>query len=135
MPFLLELFVSACIIIGAGFTLVGSVGLARLPDFYMRLHGPTKATTLGVGAILIASAIYLTTTTDHVSVHEILVTLFLFITAPISAQMMAKAAMHLEIRRVPRTRGAPWAEHAPAAVDSGSQESRTEGPQDQDRPR
>ena len=43
--------------VGAGFTLVGSLGLVRLRDFYSRLHGPTKATTLGVGSLLIALAV------------------------------------------------------------------------------
>ncbi|HES76979.1 MAG TPA: Na+/H+ antiporter subunit G, partial [bacterium] len=55
---MLEILLAILVLIGGFFTLVGSLGLLRLPDFYMRLHGPTKATTLGVGAILIASAIY-----------------------------------------------------------------------------
>ncbi|MCU0937109.1 MAG: monovalent cation/H(+) antiporter subunit G, partial [Gammaproteobacteria bacterium] len=53
---MVELLVSALLLVGAGFALVGSVGLARLPDFFMRLHGPTKATTLGVGAMIVGSA-------------------------------------------------------------------------------
>ena len=110
MTFLLELIISFGVIVGASFTLIGSIGLARLPDFYMRLHGPTKATTLGVGATLIASMVYFTATTKGVSVHEVLVTLFLFITAPVSAHMMVKAAMHLEVRRVSRTLHSPWQE-------------------------
>ena len=55
---MLEYLLAALILIGAFFTLVGSIGLFKLPDFFMRLHGPTKATTLGVGAILLASALY-----------------------------------------------------------------------------
>lgn len=108
MPFLLEVLVAAFILVGAIFTLIGSLGLARLPDFYMRVHGPTKATTLGVGGILIASMIYHTATSGNFSIHEVLVTVFLFITAPISAQMMVKAAMHLHLKRDPRTRNEPW---------------------------
>lgn len=92
------------IIIGAVFTLVGSIGLYKLPDFYMRLHGPTKASTLGVGAILIASVIYFSTKQDALSLHEILVTLFLFITAPIGAHLMAKAAIHIQVNKVDRTK-------------------------------
>ena len=90
----LEILLSALILIGAAFTLIGSIGLVKLPDFYTRLHGPTKASTLGVGAILIASAIYFSFT-ETLSLHELLVTLFLFITAPIGAHLMAKAAIHL----------------------------------------
>ena len=91
-----EIILSIFILIGAVFTLVGSIGLVKLPDFYTRLHAPTKATTLGVGALLLSSTIYFSTTTDALSLHEILVTLFLFITAPISAHLMAKAAIHLD---------------------------------------
>jgi len=92
------------ILLGSFFTLVGSIGLFKLPDFYMRLHGPTKASTLGVGAILFASAIHFSLNTDGVSLHETLVTLFLFITAPVSAHLMAKAAIHIKVKSVARTR-------------------------------
>ncbi|MEJ5168445.1 MAG: Na+/H+ antiporter subunit G [Arcobacteraceae bacterium] len=91
-----EIIISILVLVGAFFTLVGSIGLAKLPDFFTRLHAPTKATTLGVGAILIASSIYFSVTTDELSLHEILITFFLFLTAPISAHMMAKAAIHLK---------------------------------------
>ncbi len=92
---MLDLILSILIIVGALFTFIGSLGLARLPDFYTRLHGPTKATTLGVGSLLVASAIYFSTRGQGISVHEVLVTLFLFITAPVSAHLLARAALHL----------------------------------------
>ncbi len=98
-----EWILSALIIIGAFFTLVGSIGLYKLPDFFMRLHGPTKATTLGVGALLIASALYFSFKTDDISLHEVLITVFLFITAPVSAHLMAKAAIHIKTKQVDRT--------------------------------
>ncbi len=90
-----EIVISILVLIGAFFVLVGSIGLVKLPDFFTRLHGPTKATTLGVGAILVASSIYFSVT-GTLSLHEILITLFLFITAPISAHLMAKSALHLK---------------------------------------
>lgn len=91
-----EFIISLLIFLGAFFTLVGSIGLVKLPDFFTRLHAPTKATTLGVGAVLVASTLYFTFTTGELSLHEILITLFLFITAPISAHLMAKSAMHIK---------------------------------------
>ncbi len=94
---MLDIIISIFLILGAGFALVGSIGLLRLPDFYTRLHGPTKATTLGLGALLIASMIYFSSR-GEVSLHELLVTLFLFMTAPVSAHLLAKAALHLRIR-------------------------------------
>ena len=93
-----EILLSLFILSGAIFTFVGSLGLARLRDFYTRLHGPTKATTLGVGSLLIASALYFSTRGAGLSLHEVLVTLFLFITAPVSAHLLAKAALHLRLK-------------------------------------
>ena len=105
MSLLIEIVISICLLLGAGFALVGSLGLARLPDFYMRLHGPTKASTLGVGGMIIGSLIFFSTRGEGVSLHELLIAIFLFITAPVSAHMVAKAALHLQLLAVERTRG------------------------------
>ncbi|MEA1050163.1 Na+/H+ antiporter subunit G [Lamprobacter modestohalophilus] len=101
---LVELFVALLVLIGAGFTLLGSFGLVRLRDLYERLHTPTKATTLGVGSLLIASAVFFTWREPGVSLHEVLVAVFLFITAPVSAHLIAKAALH---QRTPSQSGLP----------------------------
>ena len=98
MDLIAELLVATLIVIGALFTALGSFGLLRLRDFYSRLHSPTKATTLGVGSLLIASAVYFSHLQDGLSLHEILVAVFLFITAPVGAHLMAKAALHLRVR-------------------------------------
>ncbi|MBW8369504.1 MAG: Na+/H+ antiporter subunit G [Thiobacillus sp.] len=100
---MIDILLSLLILTGAIFTFIGSLGLARLRDFYTRLHGPTKATTLGVGCLLIASALYFSVRDEGVSVHEVLVTLFLFITAPVSAHLLAKAALHLKVRSLAPT--------------------------------
>lgn len=99
----IEVIVSICLLGGAGFALVGSLGLAKLPDFYMRLHGPTKATTLGVGGMIIGSMLYFSTQ-GALSLHELLVAIFLFIAAPVSAHIVGKAALHLNLPYVERTR-------------------------------
>jgi len=104
-----DILLSLLVLAGAIFTFIGSLGLVRLKDFYTRLHGPTKATTLGVGCLLIASSLYFSLSTEIISLHEILVTLFLFITAPISAHLLAKAALH---QRLPSQAPLP-AEEAP----------------------
>jgi multicomponent K+:H+ antiporter subunit G len=94
---LLDLLTGAFLVLGAAFTLIGSIGLARLPDIFTRLHGPTKATTVGVGAILIGSILYFSTR-GGLSLHEALVTVFLFMTAPVSAHLLARAALHRRCR-------------------------------------
>ncbi|QGZ32030.1 Na+/H+ antiporter subunit G [Stutzerimonas stutzeri] len=108
MPFWIELLISVFLILGSAFALVGAIGLYRLPDFFTRLHGPTKATTLGVGGIVVASMIFFGNRGDGLSLHEILITLFLFLTAPVSAHVLAKAAMQQKLPVTARTRGKPW---------------------------
>jgi multicomponent K+:H+ antiporter subunit G len=93
-----EILVSLSVLIGAAFALIGSWGLAKLPDFYTRLHGPSKASTLGVGGVLVASMIYFGFHEGEISLHELLITLFLFISTPVSAHMLSKAALHLRIK-------------------------------------
>ena len=89
-----QLAIAAMLVIAGLFALVGAIGMLRFPDFFMRLHAPTKATTLGIGGVLLASLI-LTGARGELGVHELLITLFVFITAPVSASLLAKAALHL----------------------------------------
>ncbi len=91
-----EWLAAACLLMSAFFLLVGAIGLVRLPDFYMRLHAPTKAATLGLGGVLLASMI-LAAAGGRVGFAELLITLFVFVTAPVSANMMAQAALHLRL--------------------------------------
>ncbi|MDO6442666.1 MULTISPECIES: Na+/H+ antiporter subunit G [unclassified Marinobacter] len=103
-----EYAISALLLFGGAFTLVGAIGLARLPDFYTRLHGPTKATTVGVGAIMLSSVIYFSAIGEGIGISEVLITVFLLMTAPVSANMLAKAAMHIGVETVKDTKGKPW---------------------------
>ncbi len=89
-----EISTGLMIILGAGFALVGSWGLVRLPSLMERLHGPTKATTLGLGGMLLGSVLFFQLDQGMCSAHELLISLFLFITAPISANMIAKVHLH-----------------------------------------
>jgi multicomponent K+:H+ antiporter subunit G len=86
-----ELLIAALICLAAFFLFVGSLGLAKLPSLMRRLHGPTKATTLGIGSLLIASMLYFLLERGELSIHELLITIFLFLTAPVTAHMVAKA--------------------------------------------
>lgn len=94
MTFLLEVVVSVLIVLGSLFALIGSVGMVKLPDLLTRLHAPTKATTLGVGGALGASMVYFAGFEGDLSIHEVLITAFLFLSAPISAHFIAKAHLH-----------------------------------------
>ncbi|GKW50368.1 Na+/H+ antiporter subunit G [Halomonas sp. NCCP-2165] len=104
---LLEGVISLLLIAGGAFIFIGSLGMAHLRDFYMRLHGPTKATTLGIGCMLIASMLYFWVTEGKPDIQEMLITLFLFITAPVTAHLLAKTGLHQKLRHADKTRGKP----------------------------
>ncbi|MFT5448601.1 MAG: multicomponent K+:H+ antiporter subunit G [Gammaproteobacteria bacterium] len=106
---LIEYILSMLVLLGAFFVLVGSFGLVRLPDFFTRLHAPTKATTLGLGCLLLASIGWFSRN-GQLSLHEVLITLFLFLSAPVSAHLLAKAAFHSGLK--------PWSETTPALAAS-----------------
>lgn len=85
-----DIVVSALLVIGGSFGLIGSFGLLKLRGAMQRLHAPTKATTVGVGSVLVASAVGGSVAAGSVSWHELLVTTFLFLTAPLTALYLAK---------------------------------------------
>lgn len=105
MTFVIELVIASVLVVSGVFGLVGSYGLIKLRDSLQRLHAPTKATTLGVGGALIASMLYHLLLKEAVSFHEFMITLFLLLTAPITANFIAKAYMlkHVKLSDLPPT--------------------------------
>jgi len=83
---------AALLLVGGGLlTLIGSLGLLRLPNFYSRMHPPTMGTTLGTGCVLCASMLVSSATLDRPVIHELLITLFLVLTAPVTAILLMRA--------------------------------------------
>ncbi len=94
MSILGEIIVSILLLAAGFFGLVGSYGLIKLDQPMTRLHAPTKATTLGVGSVLIASMLYFLFFAEGIPFHELMISLFLFVTAPVVAHFIAKAQLH-----------------------------------------
>lgn len=126
MELVAEIAIALTLVIAGVFGLVGSIGLVKLPDPMTRLHAPTKATTLGVGGALIASMLYFLVIEGSFSFHELMITLFLFLTAPITAHFIAKAWLHrnADSRGLPPTGGAKgW-----ATFEKGGEDGRAPAP-------
>jgi multicomponent K+:H+ antiporter subunit G len=126
---LAELLVAALVVLGGAFALIGSWGIVRLPSPMERLHGPTKATTLGLGAMLVGSLAYFHLVRGEWTTHELLISVFLFVTAPVSANMIAKVHLHRlrigEPSEIPGPVGAP--PPPPGGVDWATYEAPHEG--------
>ena len=95
LPLWADTLIALLLLVSAFTAVIGTFALVKFSDFYKRVHGPTKATTLGVGGVLIASCLHFSLRGTGLSVHEFLITLFLFLTAPVSAHMLVTAALHL----------------------------------------
>ncbi|HEY6773258.1 MAG TPA: monovalent cation/H(+) antiporter subunit G [Oxalicibacterium sp.] len=90
--------VSLLLVIGGSIVLIGALGLLRLPSFYQRIHGPAITVTLGAGCLLVASMIYFTVLQSRPVIHEIIISVFLLLTAPIVAMMIMRAAVYRDLR-------------------------------------
>lgn len=111
---MLEIVVSALLLIGAFFVLLGSFALVKLPDFYTRLHGPTKATTLGLGSLVLASMVFFMVGLEQMNWQPLLIAIFLFISAPITAHMLIKLALHQQMPVMDKTKNQQWREEMTA---------------------
>jgi multicomponent Na+:H+ antiporter subunit G len=78
------------LVVGALFMLLAGLGVLRLPDLFMRLQAATKASTLGVGCLLLGASVHFQDLT--VTTRAVLVIGFFFLTAPVGAHMIARAA-------------------------------------------
>lgn len=96
-----ELIAASLLITGAGFCLVAALGVLRLPDTLIRLHAATKAGTLGAGCILLAEAVL--AARFSTSLRALAVVAFLFLTAPVGAHLIGRAAYHRGVRLFHKT--------------------------------
>lgn len=93
LPLWASLLVSLLVVGGAALTLIGSIGLVRAQTFYDRAHPPSMGSTLGMSGILFGSMVYFSVTGGRVSVHEILLIIFVPIVAPVTMMLLARAAL------------------------------------------
>lgn len=80
---------------GLFFLFVGTVGLLRLPDVFNRLHATTKCDTLGAGLVLLSLAVQ---STPAIGIRLALIVVFIIVTNPTAAHVIARAAYKTDIK-------------------------------------
>ncbi|MCK6392817.1 monovalent cation/H(+) antiporter subunit G [Zoogloea sp.] len=90
--------IALLLVLGGLVTVIGALGLVRLQDFYQRIHGPAIAITLGAGCILLASMLYFTLSQSRLVIHEVLISLFVLMTAPVVAMLIMRAGVYRDLR-------------------------------------
>lgn len=125
LPLWLALPVALLLVAGGLLALIGAFGLVRLSNFYQRIHAPTLSATLGCGCVLVASMIYFTAASSRPVLHELLITCFVVMTAPLSAMMLIKVGLYRTGREARLERKTPGAEstgyddsHDPVAAEN-----------------
>jgi len=103
------------LLLGSAIIVIGTLGLLRLPNFYQRIHGPAITITLGTGCLLIASMLIFSGLQERPVVHELLITVFVLLTAPVTSMMIMRAAVYRDLRagRVDETGKSPDAYRFP----------------------
>jgi multicomponent K+:H+ antiporter subunit G len=86
------------LLLGAALTLTGSIGLVALRSFYDRVHAPTLGTTLGIGCVLLASILFFSVSQSRFVLHELLITVFMVITTPVTLMLLTRAALSRDRR-------------------------------------
>lgn len=93
LPTWTALLVAVLLLLGTGLSLTGSLGLLRLGNFYQRVHAPTLGATLGAGCVLIASMVFFSVLQTRPVVHEVLITVFVTVTTPVTLMVLVRAAL------------------------------------------
>ena len=117
LPLWAALSAAFFLVLGAGLTLLGTIGLLQFRTFYERIHAPTLGTTWGAGSILIASMICFSALQSRPVLHEILIAIFIVVTTPVSLMLLARSALFRD--RTEGQHGVPSFE----AADGRSKES------------
>ncbi|MCR8645400.1 Na+/H+ antiporter subunit G [Paenibacillus sp. N1-5-1-14] len=87
-----EIVGAVLILIGAIFGLISAIGIVRLPDVYTRSHAASKSSTLGVLCVLVGTLLYFLISEGFFSIRLILGIFFVFLTAPVAAHVISRAA-------------------------------------------
>jgi multicomponent K+:H+ antiporter subunit G len=98
LPAWAALPVAVLLLLGAALTLTGSIGLVTLRGFYDRVHAPTLGTTLGIGCVLLASILFFSVLQARFVLHELLITVLMVVTTPVTLMLLARAALSRDRR-------------------------------------
>lgn len=96
-----EVIASVLILTGVALAVVAGIGLQRFPDVFARMHSATKPATLGLVLVLSGTAVVVPQRGDVAKL--LLVVALQFITAPIGAHLVGRAAYHAGTELAPDT--------------------------------
>ncbi|MDT8322918.1 MAG: monovalent cation/H(+) antiporter subunit G [Bacteroidota bacterium] len=90
-----DILIAVLLLSGGAFSLIAALGIVRLPDFYMRMHAATKASAFGLVLIFGGGAIFFADIL--VTLEILLIIFFVYVTAPVAAHLIGRAAYHMNV--------------------------------------
>lgn len=97
LPLWVAIPVAILVVIGSTLTLIGALGLLRMPSFYDRLHTPSLCASWGTGTIVLASMLYFSVGLERVQIHELIIGVFIMVTIPATTMILGRAALHRDM--------------------------------------
>jgi multicomponent Na+:H+ antiporter subunit G len=107
----MSVLAGVCLMVGAAFMALASLGLVRLPDVYLRMHSVAKAGTLGCGLLLVGVALAIPDV--GVAFRALGAIVFLFVTAPVASHLIGRAAHRTGAEKWEGTVVDEWTEDSP----------------------
>ena len=116
LPLWAQVIEALLLLVSAALVLAASWALARMDDFFQRLHPPALGYTLGAWCVCLACIVHFAVLEDDVQWRFVIIAMLLAITAPIASMLLARAAL-FRGRRSPARRKLPPALHPKAAAE------------------
>ncbi len=94
---MIDVLIAIALISGSFFIFLSSLGILRFPDLFIRMHAAAKASSFGLGLMLLGTVLYFRDW--FVTLEAFLIILFVFLTAPIASHAISRAAycMHVKL--------------------------------------
>jgi len=93
IPVWAQAVVGVLVIAGALIALLGALGLVRLQSYFERVHSPSIIATLGCWFIMHATILYFSVQEQRLSLHGLLIAMFIAVTVPITTIFLMRAAL------------------------------------------
>jgi len=134
VPVWAQWLVALLLVAGSLLALVGAFGLMRLANFFQRIHAPALGNTLGTWCTVIGSMVFFSMAGGRSMLHELMVSCFIILTAPVTSILLVRAALGRDRRAQPGWQDSP--EGMTDVDDTGPDHGRASiKPDDRPRPR
>ena len=88
-----EMIVATLLVLSGVFVLISAIGFLSLPKFFLRMHPPALAYTLGSWCVAIAATVYFSVLQSRPALHPMLIPIFLCITVPVTTVLLSRVSL------------------------------------------